>query len=254
MRCSIRAEISTERQFSEALQDTAYEYVYAPMHLISKNGKEIDESNMKRIILVPPVFLGGDEKKIAEELIALRKSGITKALAHTLGHIELLNSVNLIPFGAFRLNITNSLALAEYEKLGLSDIILSIELTIKAALNMKKSEKTKTGIIAYGRLSLMTVRRCPVSDGKPCGGNDNCIKEITDRLGNKLPLLCGNAIEILNPDKLILSDKKYDTEQFDFIVLKFTDETNITDVKRMYENGEKPSGKLTRGLYYRGVE
>ncbi len=61
-------------------------------------------------------------------------------------------------------------------------------------------------------------------------------------------------MELLNPDTLILSDRQQTLSAFDFAVLKFTDETDVGAVLDMYKNNRKPSGKLTRGLYFRGAE
>ena len=70
-----------------------------------------------------------------------------------------------------------------------------------------------------------------------------------------MPVLCGgNSVEILNPDLLIMSDRRQSLEPFDFAVLKFTDETELKPVLDMYLNNRKPSGSLTRGLYFRGAE
>lgn len=83
----------------------------------------------------------------------------------------------------------------------------------------------------------------------PCG---ECI---ADRRGNKMPVLCGgNSVEILNPDLLIMSYRSSALEPFDFAVLKFTDEKELKPILDMYQNNGKPSGPLTRGLYFRGAE
>ena len=37
-------------------------------------------------------------------------------------------------------------------------------------------------------------------------------------------------------------------------IIKFTDETDTGEVLEMYLDDIKPDGKLTRGLYYRGVQ
>ena len=70
-----------------------------------------------------------------------------------------------------------------------------------------------------------------------------------------MPVLCGgNSVEILNPDLLIMSDRRSALEPFDFAVLKFTDEKELKPILDMYQNNGKPSGPLTRGLYFRGAE
>ena len=69
-----------------------------------------------------------------------------------------------------------------------------------------------------------------------------------------LSALYKNTVEILNPDKLYLSDRQSELAKFDFVLLKFTDETDTGEVLEMYLDDIKPDGKLTRGLYYRGVQ
>ena len=51
-----------------------------------------------------------------------------------------------------------------------------------------------------------------------------------------------------------MSDRSSALEPFDFAVLKFTDEKELKPVLDMYQNNGKPSGPLTRGLYFRGAE
>ncbi|MBP1543191.1 MAG: U32 family peptidase, partial [Oscillospiraceae bacterium] len=83
----------------------------------------------------------------------------------------------------------------------------------------------------------------------PCGAS------IKDRRGNDLPVLCGgNYVELLNPDLLIMSDRQQALSKFDFALLKFTDEAAVKPVLDMYLGDRKPSGSLTRGLYFRGAE
>ena len=83
----------------------------------------------------------------------------------------------------------------------------------------------------------------------------DCPHYITDRQGNNMPCMCSeNTVEVLNPDKLYLSDRQTELAKFDFVLLKFTDETDTAEVLNMYLDDIKPDGKLTRGLYYRGVQ
>ena len=162
--------------------------------------------------------------------------------------------------GGHRMNVINSRSAEVCADFGFEDITLSFEGT--AAVLAEIKSPIPTGIIAYGRLPLMIMRRCPVCGGKPCGRvsplectGTPCGKSIRDRRGNEMPVLCGgNCVEVLNPDRLIMSDRGQTLRQFDFAVLKFTDEPEIKPVLDMYLNNGKPSGALTRGLYFRGAE
>jgi len=246
-----RAEITEKEQLPEAIAIGSFEYVYAPMEFLKVNTPE-----KERIIAVPPVFLGGNESAVAEHLRKLREWGFTSALAHTLGHIELIKSVELIksagltPRGGFRLNITNSIAQRKYEESGLADGIFSVELSRKSISVTERG--IPMGIMAYGHMPMMIMRRCPVRDDKPCGKN-GCNK-LTDRQGKIFRTYCRyEEVEILNPEPIVLSDTLADVSA-DFIVLRFTKGDNITRILREYEQGAKHDGKFTRGLFYKKVK
>ena len=187
----------------------------------------------------------------------LKKQGYEHIAVHTLSHIGIARKLGMKAHGMSRLNITNRYSLREYEKMGLSDTALSFELLMSDAGSLCADSEIKTGIVGYGRLPLMITRRCPINNGKPCGKTKraDCPHYITDRQGNNMPCMCSeNTVEILNPDKLYLSDRQSELAKFDFVLLKFTDETDTGEVLEMYLDDIKPDGKLTRGLYYRGVQ
>ncbi len=252
IRTEFRCEIATKEQLSQVLREDEYSYIYVPMKLLDENTED-----KFRIVIVPPVFLGDCEEKVIAQLKKLKSFGYENVCAHTLSHIEIINQLNMKTFGSFRLNITNSYSLSEYRRLGVADSVLSAELMMQDAQELCGSSFIKTGIIGYGKLPLMITRRCPINDNKPCGKSKrkDCPHTITDRQGNTLKCYCDdNAVEIFNPDTLILSDRQKDISKFDFILLKFTDEEDTHSILDMYLNDIKPDGKLTRGLYYRGVQ
>lgn len=247
-----RAEVYDENQLTQALE-LPFELVYAPMGLLSEK-----TPNKEKIVIIPPFVLSDCEEETERRLDELRKIGFTKALAHTLGHAYLLKKHGFSVLGGFRMNVLNGLSARVCEDFGFEDITLSFEGTAQKLSEI--SCGIPRGIIAYGRLPLMIMRRCPIADGAACGKKTpfgegkSCGGAIFDRLGNKILVQCGgNSVELLNPDVLVMSDKRETLGKFDFCVLKFTDETDISPIFEMYKNGKKPSGKLTRGLYYRGA-
>ena len=243
----LRAEVSDAEQLSQALLNDDFQYIYAPMDFLSEKTED-----KFRIIVVPPVFLGDCENNVRKRLVQLKGLGFERMLCHTVAHLQLANELQLKAHGGFRMNITNSLSQEHFEHNGLCDSTLSIELTVSQLSDIKCS--VPRGIIAYGKLPLMITARCPINDGKPCGKEKKCGGKITDRKGNELSVICNNAVEILNPDTLVLSDKLDDFSAFDFLILKFTDEKDVNSIAEMYLTNRKPQGKLTRGLYYRGTE
>jgi hypothetical protein len=214
---TFRAEVATLNQLAEALSLKSFERVYAPMEFLNE-----DTRDKARIIAVPPVFLGGDEQGIAERLRELRDMGFGGALAHTLGHIELIKSTGLNPHGGFRLNITNSLAQRKYEELGLVDGVFSVELAAKGMTLIERG--IPMGFMACGHLPFMVMRHDP--------GNN-----LTDRLGNRIEILRRfNEAEILNPIPLVAGDVAAD-----FAVLRYS-EDEVVRMEPQYE-------QYTRGLY-----
>ena len=249
-----RCEVYSAQQLSQAAQ-LDFELIYAPMRLISQ-----DTADKDRIAVVPPFVLSDCEEQVRTRLLQLRECGFTQGMAQTLGHAQLLEECGFAVHGGYRMNIINSYSAEVCGRLGFRDVTLSFEGTVRQLAEI--NSPIPRGIVAYGRLPLMIMRRCPVSGGAPCGRvrlfddtGSPCGECISDRRGGRMPVLCGgNSVELLNPDLLIMSDRLGSLEPFDFAVLRFTDEQDVGTVYEMYRTGRKPSGTLTRGLYFRGAE
>ena len=248
----LRAEVVDIKQLEQALSFDRFEYIYAHERFLNKNTHQ-----KEKIIVLPDIFLGDCEEKTLNRLKELKELGFSRALAHTVGHIPLIQKAEMTLHGGMRLNIANSLSAEFFAEQGAADIIVSCELTASKikALN----SPVPYGVVAYGRLPLMVTRRCPIKDGKPCNNGNNCRKYLTDRQGKKLKTLCSNTVELLNPDILTIADKIADFPAAEFFVLKFTDEKDIISAAEDFIKGKKPQGtftreNFTRGLYYRGVE
>lgn len=242
-----RAEVSNAKQLMQAL-NFSFEMIYAPVELLCK-----DIPDKERIAVSPPLII--DETADRARLCELRKMGFENGYAQTLAHMQLLKECGFKIHGGFRMNILNSVSAGVSEKLGFSDITLSIEGSASVLSTVKSG--IPMGMVAYGKLPLTLMRRCPIADGKTCGiygGRSDCKKMIYDRFGREIPVSCkGRCVELLNPDPLILSDKPDMLGRFDFIVFYFTDETDIESIVKMYDEHIKPSGRFTRGLTSEGV-
>lgn len=244
---SLRAEVSTEKQLEQALEREEFEFVYAPAGLLNRN-----TPRKNKIIIIPPVFLADCEEETLKKLKKLGSEGFDRALAHTAGHIPLLQKAEMLMHGGMRLNIANSMAAEFFGEQDFADIILSCELTVGRIKEIRC--KIPFGIIAYGRLPLMITRRCPISGGKPCTGGKSCGRYLEDRKGEKIRVQCSNMTELLNPDILTVANRISDFPSVGFFVMRFTDEKSVEKSLTEFKNGEKPDGKVTAGLYYRGVE
>ena len=111
------------------------------------------------------------------------------------------------------------------------------------------------GIIAYGKVPLMTFKNCPFKNGKTC---DKCDKQgvLTDRMGIEFPVRCRMGYsEMLNSVPLWLADRKKELSHLDFLTLYFTNESRerVAEVIKAYQEGLGADVKYTRGLYYKGT-
>lgn len=197
--------------------------------------------------VVLPRGLFGIENEMIERLNTLKKAGVTKALCGNYGSYQLARELGFEVFGDFGLNIYNSESANQ-----INNPILSFELTLKQA---NRITAQNTGVIVYGRIPLMLTRNCPVQSGAgPYANKGDC--RLTDRKGYEFPVICSDypCVELLNSVPVCLSDVM-DEVKTDFAHFYFSTESKkeVKKIIRMYENGEKPDFKFTRGLYRRGT-
>lgn len=197
-----------------------------------------------------------DEDKQLNRLAEAKRVGINHLYATNLAHTEIAKELGMVLHAGFGFNLTNSCALNMAKELGAADAIVSFEL--KAAQISRLKKPLPIGVYAYGRLPLMLTVNCPISAAAGC---KNCIHHITDRTGRDFPVRCSKRegyVEILNSEVLYMADKLGDLRSADILMLDFTDETpaQVRHIIEEYENGGlngRPD-KITRGLYYRGVQ
>ena len=163
----------------------------------------------RRGVLMPPVIFDREADAVCESLIASLQSGIRHILVGNVGHLPLIHRVvttcdldgKVTLHGDLRLNTANTPAAARLLSLGLSDLILSPELTIPRmrdiSLSLANNGHAAAGGVVYGRLPLMTLEKCAIREiyrhEKPdtvcreiCGRNAALLK---DRLGKEFPVL-----------------------------------------------------------------
>lgn len=228
--------------------DTVYLPIYTDI------GKLMELNSHIRIGVEIPRGIFSNADKIFERLKLLKENGLDLAYATNLDGVAMARQLSMKIHTGFTLNIFNTLSLEEAEKLGVSEVTVSAELTLQQIKRL--GGEVKRGIIAYGNIPLMLTRNCPIRNGKTCGscgGNSY----LTDRLGVKFPVVCSNGCsEVLNSRPIYLADRLGEIENVDFITLYFTKESRekVAATVGAYLNGEKADGEFTRGLYYRGVE
>lgn len=200
-----------------------------------------------KIILSLPRFIADEEKTISGLSAIKENYNIDHLLCHTPDCIAIGKKLGFKLHGSFTLNIFNSFS-AEYMKtLGLEDFIISPEAKLQQINNIHTD--LPMGVLAYGKIPLMLTRNCPIKNETGC---KKCSGHITDRTGRKFPVVCTpDYTEILNPDCLYMYDRLQSFSSISFAVIMLNAE-NAEQTKETV-SGKKPSGNITRGLYYRGI-
>ena len=175
-----KKSLKTARFYSaEQITDGAKEYfdiIYLPLQ--SFNG-ECDG------VILPPVILDSELPKIENMLQKAKSNGAKYALVGNLGALNLAKKYNFTIHGDFRFNVYNNETVAQLEKLGVENIMLSPELTIPQIRDVKGD----TATIVYGRIPLMLLEKCVASETNTCAECGEGKANITDRRGFIFPVL-----------------------------------------------------------------
>ncbi len=153
-----------------------FDRIYLPL------GKEDDRCDG---VILPPVIFERDIPRVEAMLHTARERGVRYALVGNIGHLALVRRAGLFPVGDFRLNVTNSETVKELECLGLDEVILSPELTLPQARDIKGN----ASLIVYGRLPLMTLEKCVIREVADCRACEEGRVTVKDRKGIRFPVL-----------------------------------------------------------------
>ena len=169
------ARFYTPEQITPTARDF-FDRIYLPL------GKESEEVGG---VVLPPVIFERDLQRVAKMLTTAAAKGARYALVGNLGHIEIVKQAGLIPVGDFRFNVTNCETVRVLEDMGISSVILSPELSLPQARDIKGD----TSLIVYGRIPLMTVEKCVIREIADCDTCDKNAAILTDRRGVRFPVL-----------------------------------------------------------------
>ena len=206
---------------------------------------------------------GDGTSRVEQQLDTAKAHGAAFAFAGTLDGVVLAQKHGLPVLGGPTLNVYNSTALAEYRKLGVKDLTVSIEMTLDEIGALQDfvpdgdpAAPFRKLFLAYGRTPLMLFRNCPIQNSMSC---DQCRRQqsLTDRKGVQFPVRCVNgAAELLNSRPIWMADRLHEVHGIDALLLWFTVETpkEAADIITATAAQQPPATEeFTRGLYYRGV-
>ena len=209
----------------------------------------------KIAVEIPRILFEGEET-IPARLKRVKELGINKAWCGNIGAVRLAREAGFEVLGGWSLNIANSRAIKECERIGVSSCEISFETSLSRIRRLKSD--MPLGMVIYGQLPLMAFRNCPM---KAAIGCEKCRQNgyVTDRMGTKFPIRCRDGVtELFNSVPLYLADKQSEMPPVDFFTLWFTNESadecaKIAGEYRQISSPTLPDG-FTRGLYQRNVK
>ena len=244
----IRVRLAEISQYSDELNGA--QAVIISVDEILKNEKVISKIKPKIIAELPDLVYPAAEAELESKLKKLKEIGITDGASGNIGGIRLLKNCGFAVHGLHGLNITNTAAVSQYEKLGLADITLSFEASAKSIAAM--GGNIRRGALVYGYLPLMLMRCCPQKSEngcKKCSGRTF----LTDRKGVKFPVIChGREYSVLhNSVPLYVGNKPF--PPLDFYTLYFTNESTeeCAGIYNCFLNGADIGVPKTNGIYFR---
>lgn len=250
----LRAAVREIAQITERMGEVC-ELISVPLDELLKNKNNLSKEIIPKIsVSLPRVVFGDDEKYLAERLTECKHLGIGHLSTGNLGGVYLGRKMGFVLHGEFGLNIANAGCLAEYERLGLSDCLLSFELSLARARAVGGT--LPRGLFIYGKLPLMVTRNCPIrlSGCKDCKG----FGTLTDRKKEVFEVRCigRRYSEIFNSKPVYLADKMDEVSGIDYGLLSFTSEgaKQVDRILLRYTQTHEPMENITRGLYYRNVK
>ena len=237
-------------RFASAFDDENADRIILPMTEILAHPESVQKFGRKLICELPFLVFSADEDRFMQCLEKLRDMGIKNVLADNIGTLSAAKNMGFNVHGGHGLNVLNSVSLAEYAKLGCSDITTSPELMM-SAFDKMNSDIPK-GVIGYGFLSLMRFRACPAQSEKGCAGCKG-FTVIRDRLGIDFYIICSSKkySSLLNSVPVYIGDKHH--AKADFVTLYFTVERE-EKCRKIFEafcQQRSLNMKKTGGLYYR---
>ncbi len=227
---------------ADSIPDSAWEY----FDVIFLTEAELSKTDGGNLGLNLPVWCA-DSEKIIKTVGRFKENGGRYVLCHTVGQLKAVRDAGIIPVASFRTNSASKAAAYGTLGLGAERVVLSPELKLPAITDICRSIP-RAGAVVYGKLPLMFLRRCVMSDsgcsGK-CGGAGCLLPSVlSDRKGaqfNVFPsgdrtnTVC-NSVPIYSADK---ADALASAGILHFI---FTDESEsqVKNIIKAYKNGYSP--------------
>ncbi|MCF0151313.1 MAG: U32 family peptidase [Firmicutes bacterium] len=232
---------------------TAEQAVILPLSVIEQDPSLISRYGDQLMAELPAMLWPGMGAKVLQSLKNLKRLGLARAYVDNIGAVEIARSAGLFIHGGFCLNLLNSVTVDEYRALGLTDSVLSMELSYA---NLRRlSPSMPVGTVVYGRMPLMKLRACPARGEKGCGSCDGH-PVLSDRMGEQFPMLCRSRqySEILNCVPQYTADKGLPANCFKLVYFTVETAAQCRAILKNCQEKSSPAFRRTAGLSQREIE
>ncbi len=170
-------------------------------------------------VILPPVIFDSAWESVELMLKNAAQNGAKYAMVGNVGHLELVRKTDLVPVGDFRFNVTNTESAARLESLGIFEYILSPELTLPQMRDLGGNCEA----IVYGRLPMMTLEKCAISEIADCKTCATDSVVLRDRKGMEFPILreWEHRNTVYNSLPTSMSDRQSELDRADLIARHF---------------------------------
>lgn len=196
--------------------------------------------------LILPVW-SPDKAKTVQILNGFVRRGGHHVMCHTPGQIALAKAAGLTPHASFRMNVTSAKAADEAVRIGADYVTLSPELNSAAIADISR-KVSPAGAIIYGKIPLMFLRRCIMSDKNCSGrcGDEGCLLPTTlaDRRGSKITVVPvgERANVVLNPSTIYMADRQEKLSRLNLrhFIFSVEDASLVREIITAYKEGLSP--------------
>lgn len=229
------------------IPDEAREYfdkIFIPLEDFSAYGRE------GMGVMLPETVFDSQSQEVEDMLRRAADEGADTALVENLGQIEMARRCGLALMGDIRLNVTNSSSVSALSHLGVTEVIMSPELS----LSQMRDIGGKSRALVYGRAPLMLTEKCV---GKELGGCERCKSGKTylvDRRGISFPVRkrYGHRSVIFNSAPFYMGDKGRELKEKGIVSehFVFTDEREGEIIKIIsdYRRGASAPDKAIKRI------
>ena len=192
-------------------------------------------------IALPPVILDKEWAEVEKMMHNAKEKGVQYALVSNVGHIEKARSAGFEIIGDYRFNVFNTHTYAFLKAQGIERVIISPELSLAQLRDFYGC-----GVIAYGKLPVMTTHKCVLKDTYGC---EKCKGYVKDRQGASLFAegIFGHRNVIYNSVPIYMADKQNDIKNYSYHFI-FSDESckEVYEVIEAYKKEKATQGGLKR--------